>query len=54
MYKPQVAKTILTKEGIAEAPESKLVISILAGITISQLLKEWVPSSTRVIRTIHA
>ncbi|CAI2169612.1 3437_t:CDS:2 [Funneliformis geosporum] len=49
--KPQVAKNILTEKGMAEALEEKLIISILAGVTISRL-KEWLPSSTRVIRAM--
>lgn len=49
--KPQVAKTILTEEGMQEVFENKLIISILAGVTIDQL-KEWVPSSTRIIRAM--
>ncbi|CAG8598113.1 9854_t:CDS:2 [Funneliformis mosseae] len=49
--KPQVAKNILTEKGMAEALEKKLIVSILAGVTISQL-KEWLPSSTRVIRAM--
>ena len=49
--KPQIAKTILTEEGMQEALEDKLLISILAGVTIDQL-KEWVPSSTRLIRAM--
>jgi pyrroline-5-carboxylate reductase len=49
--KPQVAKTILTEEGTQKALENKLIISILAGVTIDQI-KEWVPSSTRVIRAM--
>ncbi|RIA89011.1 pyrroline-5-carboxylate reductase dimerization-domain-containing protein [Glomus cerebriforme] len=49
--KPQIAKIILTEEGMQEALENKLVISILAGVTIKQL-NEWVPSSARVIRAM--
>jgi pyrroline-5-carboxylate reductase len=49
--KPQVAKTILTEEGMTEALGNKLVISILAGVTISQI-EEWAHSSTRVIRAM--
>ncbi|KAF0465755.1 pyrroline-5-carboxylate reductase [Gigaspora margarita] len=49
--KPQIAKTILTEDGMAEALENKLIISILAGVSLSQL-KEWVPTSTKVIRAM--
>lgn len=36
---------------MAEALEHKLLISILAGTTISQLVS-WVPQSTRVVRAM--
>ncbi|CAB4388807.1 unnamed protein product [Rhizophagus irregularis] len=49
--KPQVVKTILTEEGMQKSLENKLIISILAGVTIDQL-KEWAPSSTRIIRAM--
>ncbi|CAG8675059.1 560_t:CDS:2 [Acaulospora morrowiae] len=49
--KPQVARTILMESGMAQVLEGKLVISILAGVTIKQL-KDWVPDSTRVIRAM--
>ncbi|CAG8792363.1 71_t:CDS:2, partial [Racocetra persica] len=49
--KPQIAKTILTDDGMAEALENKLIISILAGVSICQL-KEWVPTSTKIIRAM--
>ncbi|CAG8513610.1 15117_t:CDS:2 [Acaulospora colombiana] len=49
--KPQVAKTILTEKGMAQVLEGKLLISILAGVTIDQL-KGWVPESTRIIRAM--
>ncbi|RIB05007.1 pyrroline-5-carboxylate reductase [Gigaspora rosea] len=49
--KPQIAKTILTEDGMAEALENKLIISILAGVSLSQL-KEWVPTSTKIIRAM--
>jgi hypothetical protein len=49
--KPQLANGILTEEGMREALEGKLLISILAGTTISQL-KSWVPPSTRVVRAM--
>ncbi|KAM6500860.1 pyrroline-5-carboxylate reductase [Amanita muscaria] len=49
--KPQVASSILNESGIREALEGKLLISILAGVTIQQL-REFVPSSTRVVRAM--
>ena len=49
--KPQMAHSILTEEGMAEALEQKLLISILAGTTIKQL-QSWVPGSTRVVRAM--
>jgi len=49
--KPQVAHTILSEPGIRDALEGKLLISILAGVTIRQLV-EMVPSSTRVVRAM--
>lgn len=49
--KPQIAKPILLEEGMSAAIEGKLVISICAGVTISQLVS-WVPSSTKVVRAM--
>jgi pyrroline-5-carboxylate reductase len=49
--KPQLAHSILTAPGIREALEGKLLISILAGVTLSQL-NDWVPPSTKVIRAM--
>ncbi|KAI0064642.1 pyrroline-5-carboxylate reductase [Artomyces pyxidatus] len=49
--KPQLAHSILQEEGMKEALEGKLLISILAGVTIAQL-SDWVPSTTRVIRAM--
>ncbi|PPR04958.1 hypothetical protein CVT24_010416 [Panaeolus cyanescens] len=49
--KPQLAYTILSAEGIKEALHGKLLISILAGITMNQL-KGWVLPSTRVVRAM--
>jgi pyrroline-5-carboxylate reductase len=46
-----MAQAILTEEGMAEALEHKLLISILAGTRISQLVS-WVPSTTRVVRAM--
>ncbi|WVO22472.1 pyrroline-5-carboxylate reductase [Cryptococcus decagattii] len=49
--KPQVARSILEEEGMSKALEGKLLISICAGVTISQL-KSWVPETTRVVRAM--
>ncbi|WVQ81471.1 pyrroline-5-carboxylate reductase [Cryptococcus sp. DSM 104549] len=49
--KPNIAKSILVQEGMSEALEGKLVISICAGVTIEQL-KSWVPKSTQVVRAM--
>ncbi|KAG5728305.1 Pyrroline-5-carboxylate reductase [Termitomyces sp. T112] len=47
--KPQMAQAILESPGMKEALEGKLLISILAGVTICQL-QGWVSPSTKVIR----
>jgi len=49
--KPQVAHAILSEPGMKEALDQKLLISILAGVTISQL-SSWVLPSTKVIRAM--
>ncbi|KXN82587.1 Pyrroline-5-carboxylate reductase [Leucoagaricus sp. SymC.cos] len=49
--KPQLAHIILVEQGITEALEGKLLISILAGVTIVQLTG-WVSPSTRVVRAM--
>ena len=49
--KPQVARSILSEEGMASALEGKLVISICAGVTLAQL-RSWVPESTTVVRAM--
>jgi len=49
--KPQLASSILMAPGMKEALEGKLLISILAGVTISQITA-WVLPSTRVIRAM--
>lgn len=49
--KPQLARSILSEEGMKEALKEKLLISILAGVTIVQL-RGLVDSSTRVVRTM--
>lgn len=46
-----MAYLILQEEGIKEALEGKLLISILAGVTIPQL-SNWVLPSTKVIRAM--
>ncbi|KAI9571295.1 putative delta 1-pyrroline-5-carboxylate reductase [Boletus coccyginus] len=49
--KPHQAQTILGQNGMKEALEGKLLISILAGVTISQLTA-WVPKTTKVVRAM--
>ena len=49
--KPQVAYAILAEPGVKEALDGKLLISILAGITMSQL-ESWVLPATRVVRAM--
>lgn len=49
--KPQVAYLILSQDGIVDALDGKLLISILAGVTISQMTG-WVHSSTKVVRAM--
>ncbi|GAB1517901.1 hypothetical protein RhiTH_000956 [Rhizoctonia solani] len=49
--KPQMAASILSAPGMATALEGKLLISILAGVTIQQLTG-MVPASTRVVRAM--
>ena len=49
--KPQVAHLILNENGVKEALAGKLLISILAGVTIAQL-SEWVLPDTTVIRAM--
>ena len=49
--KPQVAHVILNEEGMKEALHKKLVISILAGVTISQMT-DWVTPETRLVRAM--
>lgn len=49
--KPHQAQTILSQNGMGEALNGKLLISILAGVTISQLAA-WVPPTTKVVRAM--
>ncbi|KAH9063508.1 pyrroline-5-carboxylate reductase [Lactarius vividus] len=49
--KPQVAHLILKETGVKEALAGKLLISILAGVTLAQL-SNWVLPSTTVIRAM--
>jgi len=49
--KPQVAHIILGEPGMQEALENKLLVSILAGVTISQLT-QMVGPTTRVVRAM--
>ncbi|KAG1756561.1 putative delta 1-pyrroline-5-carboxylate reductase [Suillus paluster] len=49
--KPHQAHAILSQSGMQEALVGKLLISILAGVTINQLTG-WVPPTTRVVRAM--
>lgn len=49
--KPQLAQAIIGEEGMRDALVDKLLVSILAGVTISQL-QSWVLPSTRVLRAM--
>jgi len=49
--KPQIAHKLLSEPGLKEALDGKLMISILAGVTMRQLLN-WVLPSTKVIRAM--
>ncbi|TCD68888.1 delta 1-pyrroline-5-carboxylate reductase [Steccherinum ochraceum] len=49
--KPQLAQSILTEPGLKEALDGKLLISILAGVTIAQLTALVTPA-TKVIRAM--
>ncbi|KAG8709437.1 delta 1-pyrroline-5-carboxylate reductase [Ceratobasidium sp. 395] len=49
--KPQMAGSILSAPGMSAALENKLLISILAGVTIAQLV-DLVPASSRVLRAM--
>ncbi|KAF7338404.1 Pyrroline-5-carboxylate reductase [Mycena venus] len=49
--KPQLAHTILGEPGLKEALDGKLLISILAGVTMAQM-NAWVLPTTKVIRAM--
>jgi pyrroline-5-carboxylate reductase len=49
--KPNIAKLILSEDGMDAAIDGKLVISICAGVTIAQL-QSWVPESCVVVRAM--
>jgi pyrroline-5-carboxylate reductase len=49
--KPQAAHAILNEPGLKQALDQKLLISILAGVTIAQL-EDWVLPGTRVVRAM--
>ena len=49
--KPQMYAELLGEEGMSEALEGKLLVSILAGVKIAAL-REVVPDSTRVVRAM--
>ena len=49
--KPNMIKEILTQEGMREALEGKLLISIATGVTIAQM-REWCPENTHIVRAM--
>jgi pyrroline-5-carboxylate reductase len=49
--KPNMVKEILCEEGMREALEGKLLISIATGVTIAQM-REWCPESTHIVRAM--
>jgi pyrroline-5-carboxylate reductase len=49
--KPNMIREILLEEGMREALEGKLLISIATGVTISQM-REWCPESTHIVRAM--
>jgi pyrroline-5-carboxylate reductase len=49
--KPNMCKEILMENGMKEALEGKLLISIATGVTISQM-REWCPESTHIVRAM--
>ncbi|GAA5851573.1 hypothetical protein JCM8547_001135 [Rhodosporidiobolus lusitaniae] len=49
--KPYLAHALLTAPGMSAALEGKLLISVLAGTTTSQM-REWVPESCKVVRAM--
>ena len=49
--KPNMCKEILTEEGMKEALEGKLLISIATGVTIAQM-REWCADSTHIVRAM--
>jgi pyrroline-5-carboxylate reductase len=49
--KPNMCKEILTEDGMKEALEGKLLISIATGVTIAQM-REWCSESTHIVRAM--
>lgn len=49
--KPYMAKTILQKPGVRDALKGKVLASVLAGVTMSQL-SEWAGEECEVVRTM--
>ena len=49
--KPNMCKEILTENGMKQALEGKLLISIATGVTMAQL-SEWCPESTHIVRAM--
>ncbi|PWY98785.1 putative PRO3-delta 1-pyrroline-5-carboxylate reductase [Testicularia cyperi] len=49
--KPQMVRDIIAEQGMKEALDGKLVISICAGLRIDQMV-EWVTPATKVVRAM--
>lgn len=49
--KPQMVQDIIAEEGMRDALDGKLVISICAGLRIAQM-REWVTPNTKVVRAM--
>jgi len=49
--KPNMLKEILTEQGMNEALEGKVLISMATGITIAQM-RAWCPDSTHIVRAM--
>jgi pyrroline-5-carboxylate reductase len=49
--KPNMVKEILTQEGMKEALDGKLLISIVTGVKIAQM-REWCSESTHIVRAM--
>lgn len=49
--KPQIVEDILVEEGLREALQGKLLVSICAGLRIKQM-QQWVDKNTKVVRAM--